>query len=34
VIEPPEVIDLLHSTHEIGKCQYDDEIVYFVRKKA
>ncbi|MGZ4996203.1 MAG: hypothetical protein ACXV8J_00010 [Methylobacter sp.] len=32
--EPPEVIGLLHSTHEIGKYQYDDEIVYVVRKKA
>lgn len=34
VAEPPEAIGLLDQTHEIGKSDYDDEMVYFIRQRA
>jgi hypothetical protein len=34
ISEPPEAENLLNSTHEIGRCQYTNEVVYIIRKRA
>jgi len=34
VSEPPEARGLIRSSHEVGRRQYDNETVYFIRKRA
>lgn len=33
VAEPPEAAGLIDNTHEIGKIEYEDEVVYFIRQR-